>query len=128
MDVNNSHATGGSLQISSEVIGKIARLAALEIEGVCDVTVGTGGVKNLLNRINPQNPVSVEMKDDVADVTIELTVAYGAKIPEISEKVQENVKNSVQNMTQISVARVNIVVAGIGSDTAPAPEDEVYKF
>ena len=35
MDVHNT--IGGSLQISTEVIAKIARLAALEVDGVADV-------------------------------------------------------------------------------------------
>ena len=34
MDLQNMDLKGGSLQISTEVIGKIARCAALEIEGV----------------------------------------------------------------------------------------------
>ena len=36
MDLQNMDLKGGSLQISTEVIGKIARCAALEIEGVAD--------------------------------------------------------------------------------------------
>ena len=39
MDVHNT--IGGSLQISTEVIAKIARLAALEVDGVADVATGT---------------------------------------------------------------------------------------
>lgn len=38
MDVHNT--IGGSLQISTEVIAKIARLAALEVDGVSDVATG----------------------------------------------------------------------------------------
>ena len=38
MDVRNT--IGGSLQISTEVLAKIARLAALEVDGVAQVTAG----------------------------------------------------------------------------------------
>ncbi len=34
MDITNSNAVGGSLQISTGVIAKIAKLATLEVEGV----------------------------------------------------------------------------------------------
>ena len=37
MDMQNMDLMGGSLQISTEVIAKIARCAALEIDGVADV-------------------------------------------------------------------------------------------
>ena len=46
MDVHNT--IGGSLQISTEVIAKIARLAALEVDGVSDVATGTSQ-----NRLEP---------------------------------------------------------------------------
>lgn len=112
MEVSNS-VVNGSLQISSEVIAKIARLAALEIDGVKDVCAGTAGVKGLLGRVAPQKPVCVELLEDVAEITVHLQVLYGSKIPTVCEKVQQSVKNAVQNMTSITVSRVNIVVSGV---------------
>ncbi len=40
MDLQNTNLQGGSLQISTEVIGKIARCAALEMDGVAEVSCG----------------------------------------------------------------------------------------
>ena len=61
MDLQNMDLKGGSLQISTEVIGKIARCAALEIEGVAEVSCGKQNrkVKDLLERANVQSPVTV---------------------------------------------------------------------
>ena len=52
MDLQNMDLKGGSLQISTEVIGKIARCAALEIEGVAEVSCGKQNrkVKDLMTR------------------------------------------------------------------------------
>ena len=80
MDVHNT--IGGSLQISTEVIAKIARLAALEVDGI-------------------------------ATVTVHITVVYGNKVMPLCEKVQENVKQAIQNMTGITVARVDVLVVGL---------------
>lgn len=113
MDVSTTSNAGGRLQISTDVIAKIAKMAALEIDGVCDVTMDNAGVKNLLNKIAQQNPIQVDLKNDVADITVGITVKMGTNIPDVSEKIQENIKNSVQNMTMISVAHVNIIVVGI---------------
>ena len=41
----NMDLQGGSLQISTEVIAKIARCAALEVEGVAEVSCGTQNKK-----------------------------------------------------------------------------------
>ena len=92
MDVHNT--IGGSLQISTEVIAKIARLAALEVDGVADVATGTSqNVRSLLGRTGLQKPVTVVMEDGIATVTVHLTVVYGSKVMPLCEKVQENVKS-----------------------------------
>ena len=107
MDLQNMDLKGGSLQISTEVIGKIARCAALEIEGVAEVSCGKQNrkVKDLLERANVQSPVTVEMRDGTAEITLEIVAAFGARIPAVAEKVQENVKSAVQNMTNVTVSR-----------------------
>ena len=45
MDLQNMNLQGGSLQISTEVVGKIARCAALEVDGVAEVSCGVQNKK-----------------------------------------------------------------------------------
>ena len=122
MDLQNMDLQGGSLQISTEVIAKIARGAALEIDGVAEVACGTTQnkkLKDLLEAASIQPPVVVEMRDGTAELTLHLMMRLGARIPAVAEKVQENVKNSVQNMTNVTVSRVNLIIAGL-ADTEEA--------
>ena len=120
MELQNMDLRGGSLQISTEVLGKIARCAALEVAGVAEVSCGSQNrkVKDFLERANVQSPVTVEMRDGTAEITLHLDVAFGARIPSVAEKVQENVKTAVQNMTNVTVSRVDLVIAGL----APAQD------
>lgn len=120
MELQNMDLRGGSLQISTEVLGKIARCAALEVAGVAEVSCGSQNrkVKDFLERANVQSPVTVEMRDGTAEITLHLVVAFGARIPSVAEKVQENVKTVVQNMTNVTVSRVDLVIAGL----APAQD------
>ena len=120
MELQNMELRGGSLQISTEVLGKIARCAALEVAGVAEVSCGSQNrkVKDFLERANVQSPVTVEMRDGTAEITLHLVVAFGARIPSVAEKVQENVKTAVQNMTNVTVSRVDLVIAGL----APAQD------
>ena len=115
MELQNMDLRGGSLQISTEVLGKIARCAALEVAGVAEVSCGSQNrkVKDFLERANVQSPVTVEMRDGTAEITLYLVVAFGARIPSVAEKVQENVKTAVQNMTNVTVSRVDLVIAGL---------------
>lgn len=120
MELQNMDLRGGSLQIATEVLGKIARCAALEVAGVAEVSCGSQNrkVKDFLERANVQSPVTVEMRDGTAEITLHLVVAFGARIPSVAEKVQENVKTAVQNMTNVTVSRVDLVIAGL----APAQD------
>ena len=117
MDLQNMDLQGGSLQISTEVIAKIARCAALEVEGVAEVSCGTQNkkLKDLLEA-SIQPPVAVEMRDGTAELTLHLIMASGARIPAVAEKVQENVKSAVQNMTSVTVGRVDLVSAGLAAE------------
>ena len=73
-------------------------------------------VKELLAAASIQPPVTVEMRDGTAELTLNLVVKFGAKIPAVAEKVQENVKSAVQNMTNVTVSRVNLVIAGLAAE------------
>ena len=121
MELQNMDLRGGSLQISTEVLGKIARCAALEVDGVAEGSCGSQNkkVKDLLERANVQLPVVVEMKDGTAEITLHLVVAFGARIPAVAEKVQENVKSAVQSMANITVSRVDRVIAGLAAPAEP---------
>ena len=118
MDVQKT--IGGSLQISTEVLAKIARLAALEIDVAEVTTGGSQNVRGLLGRTGLQKPVNVVLEDGIATVTVHLTAVYGSKIMPLCEKVQENVKQTIQNMTGITVARVDVLVVGLAEPAAQA--------
>jgi len=117
MDVRNS--IDGSLQISNEVVAKIAKLAALEIDGVADVSSGSmQSVRGLLSKASLQKPVTVDLSDGVAVVQVHVIAKYGSKIMPVCAKVQENVKQTIQNMTGITVSRVDVIVAGLEEPAA----------
>ena len=57
--------------------------------------------------------VNVDIIEGVATVAITLNLKYGYNIMDISGRVQEKVKVAVENMTGLTVADVNVRVAGI---------------
>ena len=72
MDFQNTDLRGGSLQISTEVIGKIARCAALEIDGVAEVSCGRQNkkLKDLLEASSIQSPVVVRTSSWIRKIWI----------------------------------------------------------
>ena len=104
----------GQVQIADEVVAIIAGLAATEVEGVASMAgnitnelVGKLGMKNL------SKGVKVEVTEEHVSVNMALNLKYGYSIPDVCEKVQEKVKNAIENMTGLTVLDVNIKIAGV---------------
>ena len=114
--------TVGNLKISQEVVATIAHFATKEIDGVASMAYCPAAVnlKKFLTKSQTAKSINIEMNDDVAVIDVYVNLKYGAKIPIVSENIQKSVKNAVQNMTGIVVAKVNIFVVGITFDEAAA--------
>lgn len=107
-------ASKGEIKIADEVVAIIAALAATEVEGVAfmagNITnelIGKLGMKNL------SKGVKVDVLEGIVTVSLALNLKYNYSIVEVSARVQEKVKNAIENMTGLEVADVNIKVAGV---------------
>ena len=111
--------TAGSLKISQDVLSAIAKYAACEIEGV-EALAESRLPRSLSKNGITTKPIAIELNDDVAVVDIGVILKNGAKIPEVSEVLQKAIKDAVQNMTGITVSKVNVHVENIVFEEAKA--------
>ena len=107
-------ASKGEIKIADEVVAIIAALAATEVEGVASMAgnitnelIGKLGMKNL------SKGVKVDVLEGIVTVSLALNLKYNYSMVEVSARVQEKVKNAIENMTGLEVADVNIKVAGV---------------
>ena len=107
-------ASKGEIKIADEVVAIIAALAATEVEGVASMAgnitnelIGKLGMKNL------SKGVKVDVLEGIVTVSLALNLKYNYSIVEVSARVQEKVKNAIENMTGLEVADVIIKVAGV---------------
>ena len=107
-------ATIGTLKVSNEVIAKIAELAATEISGVA---TEDGKLSVPQSRINLppmlNTPVKISLSKEAAVIDVSIVTEQGSKAVNVASAVQESVKSAVQNMTGITVAKVNVNIVGI---------------
>ena len=104
----------GNLKISLDVIATIAGHTVSEVESVASLATCPNRISKLFTRgPSPLKSVNIALTDDVATLDIYVNLKYGAKIPQVAEAIQKNVKEAVQNMTSITVAEVNVHIAGI---------------
>lgn len=104
----------GEVKIADEVVAIIAALAATDVEGVASMEgnitnelVGKLGMKSL------SKGVKVTVLEGVVTVDLKLNIRFGMNILETSKKVQEKVKASIENMTGLEVADVNVHIASV---------------
>ncbi|RJV26509.1 Asp23/Gls24 family envelope stress response protein [Coprococcus sp. AF18-48] len=104
----------GEVKIADEVVAIIAALAATEVEGVASMA---GNITNdLIARLGMKNlsrGVKVDVLEGIVTVSLALVLQYGYNIMDVSAKIQEKVKAAVENMTGLTVADVNIRIAGV---------------
>lgn len=118
---NNKASNGidsvGEIKISSDVITVIAHTVASEIEGVSGMNPNfSENISSVLGRKNPTKGVKVEVDEKNVSIDFYITVEYGARIPDVSWKIQEKVKAAVESMTGLTVVAINIHVQGISFD------------
>ncbi len=115
----------GNIRISDEVVATIAGIAAVDVEGVAGMSGGiVGGIGEMLGRKNLSKGVKVEVGESETKIDLFIIVNFGAKIPEISEIMQEKVKKEVESMTGLEVVEVNINVQGVATEREESKSDE----
>ena len=107
----------GEVQIADDVVASIAGLAATEVKGV--ISLAGGVTAELISKFGMKKlskGVKVTVDEGNVNVSVAINVEFGSNIPEVSAKVQEKVKTTVENMTGLSVIGVNVKVLGIGEE------------
>lgn len=104
----------GKVEIAPEVIEVIAGIAASEVEGVSQMR-GTfaSGVVEKLGKKNHGKGVKVELTDEGLIIDIYCTMKFGVSIPNVAQQIQDNVNQSLLNMTALQAQEINVHVVGI---------------
>lgn len=105
----------GSIQISEDVVASVTGMSVLEVEGVCGLSSSIGtdiaemlGMKTLSKGVRLSTTETGALRIDCDVVS-----KFGQNIFELAKNVQENVKSSVESVTGLRVAEVNVTVCGI---------------
>ena len=104
----------GELRLSDEVVANIAVIAAGEVEGVAGIAGNKKG--EFIAKVTAKSmgkSIRVEMCERIVSVDMALIMKYGYNLPETAKQVQDRVKTSIENMTGLEVADVNVRIEGI---------------
>lgn len=104
------------LSVNTEVIEKMAEIAAKEVDGVAGLSKKTIDLKGIVKSKNAFKGVKVENINGAIEISVFLCVKQNARVKEVAEKVQSNIKEKIQSMTGNAVTQVNVNVADIEFD------------
>ena len=93
----------GKVEINPSALTVIANIAASEVEGV----------SKLLGKKVYSKGVELEFVGDELLIDVYCNLKSGYSIAKTARKIQENVKNSIFNMTEINTKTVNVNIIGI---------------
>lgn len=88
----------GEVVLSDDVLISIIGMAAEKAEGAA-----------LLGK-NPKKSVKVEAEENQVAITLQISVEYGLKIPEVAEALRKEIQEAVTNMTGMAVSAIHIHV------------------
>lgn len=109
----NQRQPSGSLKVSEEVLATIAKVSALEVDGVAGLAEPTGKVSRFFHREFGKSAIDITLNEGFARVGIVINVNYGSKLEDVCSSVQQKIKENIQMMTGMAVLKVNVRVEGI---------------
>ena len=102
----------GKVVYGTDIIQNIVEIAVAEVEGALSVEEKKSNVV-----------LRIEKEGVYAEVSV--VVKYGYNVPDFAYRIQQSVKQSVENMTHYKVAEVDVHIADVVfCEPAPAEKEE----
>ncbi|MGM8365097.1 Asp23/Gls24 family envelope stress response protein [Virgibacillus sp. W0181] len=107
----------GKVEIAPEVIEVITGIAASEVDGVSSMrgNFATGVVERFGKKTHSKG-VKVDLTNNGIIIDLYVVLNYGVTIPEVAQKLQSTIRQSLKSMTALEIAEINIHVVGIQMD------------
>lgn len=101
------------LSVSTDVLEKMTEIAAKEIEGVAGLAKKAIDIRKTVKNRHPFKAVKVESINGALKINVYICVEQDVIVKDVAEKVQANVKEKIQTMTNTAVTKVNVYVSDV---------------
>ncbi len=121
----NTEGANDGIKIANDVVAVIAGVAVSEVPGVASMAGGfAGGISEVLSgKKNLSKGIKVDTDEKEVKIDVNIIVEYGSRIPDVAFEIQNRVKKSVENMTGLKVAEVNVHVQGVRTEKEEKEEE-----
>lgn len=101
----------GKVVYNAGIVHNIVALAVAEVEGAMPIE-------------EKKNGISLYIEKDGIYADVSVVVKYGYNVPELAYRIQQTVKQSVENMTKYKVVKVDVHIQDVDFANAPLAEKE----
>lgn len=104
----------GEVNISDDVLAVISAMAALEVDGVVGMAGNiTSEIVEKLGVKKLAKGVRIDVSESNVMIDVSIILRMNENIINISKKVQDKIKTTVENMTGLSVANINVNISNV---------------
>ena len=101
----------GKVVYNAGIVHNIVALAVAEVEGAMPIE-------------EKKNGISLYIEKDGIYADVSVVVKYGYNVPELAYRIQQTVKQSVENMTKYKVVKVDVHIQDVEFIDVPTVEKE----
>ncbi len=114
VEMEDSLNNKGKITCDRKILLSIISLAAKEINGVSElVDTPTTKLKRIVNKNDSKGVKLKILPNGKLIIDVYLKVFNGTNVPDISFRVQENIKNNIASMVEMKAGKINIHVVGV---------------
>lgn len=98
--LNTKDKQSGKVVYNANIVQNIVDLAIREVEGAMPVD-------------GKRNGISLYLEKDGVYADVSVVVKYGYNVPELAYRIQQSIKQNVENMTRYKVSEVNVHIQDV---------------
>ena len=107
--LNSKDNQSGKVVYNAGIVHNIVALAVAEVEGALPLQ-------------GKKNGISLYLEKDGIYADVSVVVKYGYNVPELAYRIQQSIKQSVENMTRYKVAAVDVHIQDVIFENAQPTE------
>ena len=107
--LNSKDNQSGKVVYNAGIVHNIVALAVAEVEGALPLQ-------------GKKNGISLYLEKDGIYADVSVVVKYGYNVPELAYRIQQSIKQSVENMTLYKVVSVDVHIQDVVFYDAPSLE------
>ena len=108
----------GNIEVAPEVLEIIASIAATDIEGVASMrgNFASDVVERLGKKVHGKG-IKTDLSEEGLAIDVYCVINYGVSIPKTALKIQEQVRQTLENMTSLQTQEVNVHITGVNFES-----------